>query len=105
MDYSDLVEVYEKLEKTSKRLEKTHILSEFLKTVRTESLPSVVLLLQGNVFPSIEEKKIGVAAKLVMKAISAASGIPADKVENHWAKTGDLGITAEELISKKKQAN
>ncbi len=104
MDYSDLVEVYEKLEKTSKRLEKTHILSEFLKTVKTETLPYVVLLLQGNVFPSTEEKKIGVAAKLVLKAIATATGIPQDNVESHWAKTGDLGKTAEELIGKKKQA-
>ncbi len=104
MDYSDLVDVYEKLEKTTKRLEKTHILSEFLKTVKIDSLPYVVLLLQGNVYPPVEEKKIGVAAKLVLKAIASATGIPQDKVENHWAKTGDLGLTAEELIGKKKQA-
>ena len=104
MEYSDLVEVYEKLEKTSKRLEKTHILSEFLKTVSTSDLPDVALLLQGNVFPPVEEKKIGVAAKLVLKAISKSSGIPADKVENNWAKTGDLGETAKELIGKKKQS-
>ena len=104
MDYSDLVEVYEKLEKTTKRLEKTHILAEFLKTVRTDSLPYVVLLLQGNVYPSVEEKKIGVAAKLVLKAIASASGISQDKVEHHWAKSGDLGETAAELIGKKKQS-
>ena len=104
MDYSDLVDVYEKLEKTTKRLEKTHILAEFLKTVRTDSLPYVVLLLQGNVYPAVEEKKIGVAAKLVLKAIASASGIPHDKVEHHWAKSGDLGETAAELMGKKKQS-
>ncbi len=104
MDYSDLIEVYEKLVKTSKRLEKTHIISEFLKTVKKEDLPYISLLLQGNVFPPVEEKKIGVAAKLVLKAISSASGIPSDKVEHHWAKSGDLGETAQELIGKKKQA-
>jgi DNA ligase-1 len=104
MDYAELVEIYGRLEKTSKRLEKTHILSEFIKTVPTQDLPSVVLLLQGNVYPSVEEKKIGVAAKLVLKAIASATGIPQDKVEAHWAKAGDLGITAEELIGKKKQS-
>ncbi|MBN2421450.1 ATP-dependent DNA ligase [Candidatus Woesearchaeota archaeon] len=103
MDYSELVEVYEKLEKTSKRLEKTHIISEFLKKVRTDSLPQIALLLQGNIYPAVEEKKIGVAAKLVLKAIAASTGISSDKVENQWAKTGDLGKTAEELIAKKKQ--
>ncbi len=103
MNYADLVDVYEKLEKTTKRLEKTHILSEFLKTVSIDSLPYVVLLLQGNVYPAVEEKKIGVAAKLVLKALAAATGIPSNKVENLWAKTGDLGETAQQMISKKKQ--
>ncbi len=103
MDYADLVAVYERLEKTSKRLEKTHILSEFLNTVSIDSLPYVILLLQGNVFPPVEEKKIGVAAKLVLKAIANSAGIAQDKVENHWAKSGDLGETAAELIGKKKQ--
>ncbi|MEK6887307.1 MAG: DNA ligase, partial [Nanoarchaeota archaeon] len=104
MDYSDLVEIYEKLEKTSKRLEKTHILSEFIKIVSVDDLPYVVLLLQGNVYPPVEEKKIGVAAKLVLKAIASASGIPQEKVEHHWAKSGDLGETAAELIGKKQQS-
>lgn len=104
MDYADLVEVYEELEGTSKRLEKTHIISEFLKKVRIDSLPDVILLLQGNVFPPIEEKKIGVAARLVLKALSKATGLSAKEIEKNWTKTGDLGKTAESLIGKKKQA-
>ncbi|HME87263.1 MAG TPA: ATP-dependent DNA ligase, partial [Candidatus Nanoarchaeia archaeon] len=103
MDYADLVVVYEQLEKTTKRLEKTHIISEFLKKVHGDSLPAVILLLQGNAFPSSEERKIGVAAKLVLKAISASTGTPVDKIETHWAKSGDLGETTEQLISKKSQ--
>ena len=103
MDYADLVAVYEKLEKTTKRLEKTHIISEFLKIVKVDSLPNVVLLLQGNAFPPSEEKKIGVAAKLVLKALSASTGTPAEKIEEHWAKSGDLGETTETLIKKKTQ--
>ena len=83
MDYIDLVEMYEELEKTPKRLEKTHIISEFLKKVRTESLPNVILLLQGNVFPPIEEKKIGVAARLVLKALSKATGLSINEIEKN----------------------
>jgi len=37
MEYSKLVEVYEQLNKTTKRLEKTHIISEFLKDVGRKS--------------------------------------------------------------------
>ena len=52
MEYSRLVEVYEELNKTTKRLEKTHIISEFLKDVGVEDAEHVTLLLEGKVFPN-----------------------------------------------------
>jgi len=65
MEYIKLVEVYQKLEATTKRLEKTYIISEFLKAVPEENLQQTILLLQGLVFPVWDERKIGVAARLV----------------------------------------
>lgn len=103
MRYRDLVELYEKLEKTTKRLEKTHHISEFLKKVKTEELDSIMLLLQGKVFPKHEQKKIGVADRLVMKSISIATGIEANDVEKEWKRRGDLGLVAESLTGKKRQ--
>ncbi|MFC1728306.1 ATP-dependent DNA ligase [Nanoarchaeota archaeon] len=103
MKYADLVEVYSELESTSKRLEKTHIISEFLKKTSEKDLPEVVLLLQGRVFPSYDERKIGVAARLMIKVIGKSTGMTEQEIEAEWKKTGDLGITAENLVSKKKQ--
>gem|GEM_PF-4281797 len=40
MDYSELVEIYSKLEKTTKRLEMTKIIADFLVTVPDEELPT-----------------------------------------------------------------
>jgi DNA ligase-1 len=104
MEYIKLVKIYEELEKTTKRLEKTHIISEFLKTVDMENLPIITLLLQGKLFPNWDENKIGVASRLILKAINTATGIPAPKIEQEWKKTGDLGIVAENLVTKKKQS-
>jgi DNA ligase-1 len=104
MLYKELAELYEKLEKTSKRLEKTHLISKLLEKTPADNLPTVVILLQGRIFPAWDERKIGVAARSVLKAISTATGIDADKVEQEWKKSGDLGLTAEKLIAKKKQA-
>ena len=104
MDYKKLVDVYQELEKTTKRLEKTFIISEFLKTVPEANLQETVLLLQGKVFPDWDERKIGVASRLVLKAINQATGIDTAKIEKEWAKTGDLGTVAEEFIKKKKQS-
>ena len=66
MKYKLLADLYQKIEGTSKRLEKTFYLSEFLKKVDVKDLDKLVLLFQGRVFPPWDERKIGVAAKLVL---------------------------------------
>ncbi len=103
MDYAQLVEVYEMLQATSKRLEKTRILSDFLKDVAVEETEKVILLLQGRIYHAWDEREIGVAAQLMVKAITLASGVDAVQVEREWKKTGDLGKAAENLIKVKKQ--
>ncbi len=45
MRYSELADVYEKLGSTSKRLEKTEHLADFLKIVGADETEAVVLLL------------------------------------------------------------
>jgi DNA ligase-1 len=103
MQYHKLVDVYENLESTPKRLGKTHIISEFLKHTSTEDLPTIMLLLEGRLFPNWDNREVGVASRLILKAISIASGIEANKVEKEWKKTGDLGLVAENLIKGKRQ--
>jgi len=103
MKYSDLVDLYVKLEGTSKRLEKTFLISSFLKKCSESDLEMIGLLLRGRVFPSWDETSLGFASKLAVKAISLATGVSAEKIEQHWKKTGDLGKTAKELIGAHKQ--
>jgi len=104
MDYSILVDVYESLESTSKRLEKTYYLSEFLKKVKESDVERIMLLIQGRVFPGYDGRTLGMASKLVIKALSAASGASADKVEYEWKRLGDLGDVSAELMKSKTQA-
>ena len=104
MDYSRLVDVYEKLNKTTKRLEKTYIISEFLREVPSSGMEHVLLLLEGRVFPTYDGREIGVASRIMLKALNTATGISIDKIEKEWKKLGDLGLVAEELIKVKKQA-
>ncbi|MBD3164591.1 ATP-dependent DNA ligase [Candidatus Woesearchaeota archaeon] len=104
MQYSDLVGVYNSLSSTSKRLEKTRILSELLKNLKPDEVTSVILLLQGRIFPSWDETKLGIASKLVVKAISKATGISPAKIGQDWKKTGDLGKTAQNMVKKKTQS-
>lgn len=103
MLYADLVKVYEKLESTSSRLEKTRIISELLRECDEDDLKHVVLLLQGRVFPNWDERKIGMAAKLMIKALNIATGIENDKIVGEWSRVGDLGEVGSSLMKKKRQ--
>ncbi|RLE46195.1 DNA ligase [Candidatus Woesearchaeota archaeon] len=103
MRYEILTGVYQQLESTSKRLQKTKILSDFLRKVPESDLASVYLLVQGKVFPDYDERKIGVAAKLVIKALAVASGRDSKKINTEWKRLGDLGEVAAELVSGKSQ--
>jgi DNA ligase 1 len=103
MKYSQLSNLYSELESTTKTLEKTKILADFLKTVKEAELKEVMLLLQGLAFPEYDNRKLGLGTQLAIKAISSASGISIKKVNQTWKKKGDLGETAEELIGEKKQ--
>ncbi|RME77448.1 ATP-dependent DNA ligase [Candidatus Woesearchaeota archaeon] len=103
MKYAELVELYQRIESTTKRLQKTRYISEFLKKAPDTDLEMLVLLIQGKLFPSSEETNLGVSTKLVVKAISLAAGVSSTKVENSWKETGDLGKTAQELLENNRQ--
>ncbi len=104
MEYLELVRIYEKLELSSKRLEKTYCIAELISKTSASELDKTVLLLQGKVFPSWDERTLGIAAKSMLKVINLATGTSASETENEWKKTGDLGIVAMNLIKSKKQA-
>jgi DNA ligase 1 len=103
MDYIELANVYEELNNTTKRLEKTDILSKFLKKIPKNDLQNIIYLVEGRIFPQWDERKIGFSSRSVIKAISIASGNSFDKVEKVMNKKGDLGLVAEALMKNKKQ--
>ena len=101
MDFKEFSEFLEELSNTSKRLEKTEIVRKILKS--TKDYSHVLLLLEGRVFPVWSDQKLGIASKMVIKAISKAFGETSDKIEKDLAKRGDLGLSAEKFASNKKQ--
>jgi len=104
MDYSILAETYEKLESTSSKLEKTRILADLLSKTPPDLLPKIVLLASGRVFPNYSQYELGVATQLMIRAISKATGTTQKEIENLFKEKGDLGLVAEEMIKKRRQA-
>lgn len=102
MKYSHLVELYENLASTTKRLEKTTILSGFLKRL-DEKDKEVLYLLEGRVFPSHSEKELGISNQIAIKILAKASGVNSHEIVKIWKLIGDLGNTAEQVCKGKKQ--
>jgi len=105
MLYKELVELYEKLDNTSKRLEKTYYISQLIKKTPSSDLPELILLIRGKIFPDWSETKTGISSKLALKAINKTTGYSVKEIENKWKKLGDLGDVSLFLIKKKKQTS
>jgi len=103
MRYKRLAELYESLSATTKRLEKTEILSKFLREINEED-KEILYLLLGEIYPEYSEKKIGISNQLAIQAISKSTGTEKDKVVKEWKTIGDIGKVAEKLTKEKKQS-
>ncbi len=106
MLYDTLVETYERLEATTKRLEMTDILAGLFREAESEEMAEVIYLTQGKIHPDwTGEPEIGMAEKSVVEAIVKASGLPKVRVEQLVAETGDIGHAAEAALRQKKVAS
>ncbi|MDP3484815.1 MAG: DNA ligase, partial [Methanobacteriaceae archaeon] len=101
--YERLVDVYQALDSTTKRLEKTEILSDFFSDIHPKLLPIVTLMALGRVFPVWSEEELGIGSKLLMKAISSVVGVTSEEVEDQVRDQGDIGAASEVLFKKRMQ--
>jgi len=103
MKFSIISDAFEKMETTSRRLELTDILVELIKEIPQDVISKAIYLIQGKLRPNFEGVELGIAEKLVMKAMSKSSGIPLKKIEDEYNRGGDLGQTAENILKQKIQ--
>ena len=107
MKYEKLVELYEVLDSTTKRLEKTSLIADFLSMVGEEDpniLSIITLFILGRIFPTWSEEELGLGSKLLMKAIALVVGVKSEEVEDQMRDIGDIGLAAQELFSRKVQS-
>ncbi len=100
MRYIELAQLYERLEGTSKKLEKRDMLAEFYK--RCDDLEKVVLMSAGVVSTTEE---LGIARGMIKKVVMKAYGAEEKEMTKKFKETGDLGSTAEFFASHKRQKN
>jgi len=101
MDFEKIVEVYEELEQVSSGNKMREILSEFFKEIKKEDVATLSYLMLGRLASEYESVVLGLAEKLIIKAIASAAGVSTKKVKESVDKTGDAGLTAEQFLQKK----
>jgi DNA ligase-1 len=101
--YSRIVETYQKIEATTKRLEITKLLVDLLKETPSEIIDKVVYLTQGKLYPDFLGIEIGIAEKLAIKALAIVTGVKESRIADEYRRRGDLGDAAEALLAGKTQ--
>ncbi|MBM4402056.1 MAG: DNA ligase, partial [Candidatus Cloacimonetes bacterium] len=99
MNFSELANYFEKLEKTSGRIEMTEILAELFAKAPLAEIDKICYLLLGRLVPLFESLEFNIAEKMVIKILAAAFKKPEGEVKQLFKKTGDLGLVAERLAT------
>ena len=92
MTFRKLAEYLGELEKTPSRLEMTRVLAKLFSEADADEVKIVAYMIQGMLGPKYNNPDMGVAEKQMVKALGGEAG-------EIFGKTGDLGITVEQLKS------
>ena len=103
LDFSVIVSTLEKMEKTSSRLELTDHLVTLFKNTPPDILDKVIYLIQGKIAPDYEGIELGLAEKMIVRAVVNSSGVTTEKLYQIYQKTGDLGESTKLVMGKKMQ--
>jgi DNA ligase-1 len=105
LDFSLLVETFQQMGQTSSRIALTDYLVALFAKTPHDLIDKVTYLIQGKLYPDYEGIELGLADKMVMRAIASSSGKSLTEVERLYQKTGDLGDTAGEAMRSKGQSS
>jgi DNA ligase-1 len=103
MLFSDAAAHFSKIELTSSRLEMSAIVASMLSECSLAEVKPLVYIMEGSVAPTHEGLDVGIGEKFAIRAIAQTSGKPERAVLEGFKKSGDLGATAEALLSSRQQ--
>lgn len=98
MKFLNLVQDFEKLEATSKRLEMFSILSDLFQQANTEEIDKIIYLAQGALLPPFHGINIGMSEKYLLRALAKGGDVDPERIAKQYRIVGDLGGLAEKVI-------
>jgi len=99
VEYEIVAEAYRDLEQATGRLALIERLAALLAQTPAQLLPVVCYLCQGLIAPEFAGVDLGLAEKMAIRAVAAATGVDQAEVAARVRETGDLGQTAEQLLA------
>ncbi len=106
VEFNVVANVFEKLEATTKRTDMVMYLIELFKKTPPDVVDKVIYLMMGKLYPDwMGMPELGIGERLLIRAISIATGFSEKVVEQEFKRVGDLGKAVENLKMKKRQAS
>ena len=99
MLFEELCGYFERIEATSKRLEKTEILAELLKKIEHGEVGVVINLALGQLAAPYRRQQFNLAEKMLTRAIAQSVRISTEEVTTLFKSIGDIGRVVQELSS------
>jgi ATP-dependent DNA ligase I len=100
-----LAEACERIAGTTKKLEKTAIVAEYLKSVLADEAAAAAVFLSGRPFPIWEESTLQVGGTLLWRIVEEMSGKSGVDLTPVYRRFGDLGAVASEVLPSPKNAS
>src|SRR5229473_1922060 len=96
-----LAESCEAIAATTKKLQKTAIVAEYLKSRTTDEAAVSAVFLSGRAFPAWEETTLQVGGSLLWQVVADLSGKEEAALTAAYRKTGDLGAVAGQVLEQR----
>ena len=93
-----LAEICEAIASTTKKLQKTAIVADYLKSCPPEEAAVSAVFLSGRAFPAWEEATLQVGGALLSRVVQELSGKGEAALTEAYRKHGDLGAVAGEVL-------
>jgi DNA ligase-1 len=94
-------ETADRIAATTKKLEKTAILANYLKSIPVENAAVAAVFFSGRPFPVWEETTLQVGGTLLWRIVAELSGRTDHELTAAYRKHGDLGAVAETVLPEK----
>jgi len=99
VEYEIVAEAYRDLEQATGRLALIERLAALLAQTPAQLLPVVCYLCQGLIAPEFAGVDLGLAEKMAIRAVAAATGVDQGEVAARVREIGDLGLAGEQLLA------